>query len=418
MQSSKLDQITSTLKSKSRTGLSLAKDKLDAFQRSPHSFALSVIVELVIIVLILYKWNPWGVSTVYPVASAISVLSFCFVQLMNYMYILEAADLRTIGQKPEVSLGLFAMKVGATLGSIFLAVAAVAFIIYMLSTFPTAATLLTWLVDLLVIAGAVGLVYLLLQPVISAGKSKEGRASLISLLGKLVLYVPCLLIALADWMKEQYNLTTKTTWILLLIEAAIIGLRFALPLLIRKAQNIGGVQLLTHPIYLNKQTTVGTFKQLHGDGERNYRYSISCWFRINPQPPSTRASYTEFANIISYGGQPAVEYKGVDNTLRVTYRTDRERTVTVYEDTAPPLQRWNYLVLNFDKGNMDVFINNKLVGSQPGVAPYMSFETITLGQVAGIEGGICNVSFSRNITGLDAMKLAYNTLGRMATPVV
>lgn len=418
MQTSKLDQITSTLKNKGQRGLSMARDKFSSFQKSPHSFALSVIVELVIIVLILYKWNPWGVSTVYPVASAVTVLSFCFVQLMNYMYILEAADLRSTGQKPEVSLGLFALKVGATLGSIFLTVAVAAFIVYMLSAFPTAATILTWFVDLLIIAGALGLLYLLLQPVIKAGKSTEGRASLLSLLGKLVLYVPCLLISLADWVKEQYNMTTKTTWILLLIEAAIIALRFALPVLVRKAQNIGGTQLLSSPIYLSKETTVGTFKQLHGEGKRNYRYSISCWFRINPQPPSTRAAYTDYANVISYGGQPAVEYKGLDNSLRVTYRIDKDRTVTVYEDTAPPLQRWNYLVLNFDQGNMDVFINNKLVGSQPGVAPYMSFETITLGQVNGIEGGVCNVSFSKNIIGLDAMKLAYNTLGRLATPVV
>jgi hypothetical protein len=418
MQSSKIEQITSTLKNKSQSGIAMAKDKLASFQRSPHSFALSVIVELVIIVLVLYKWNPWGVSTVYPVASAISILSFCLVQLMNYMYIIEAADLRSVGQKPDVTLGVFAMKVGATLASIFLAVAVAVLLVYLLSSFPTAATLLTWLVDLLAIAGILGLLYLLLKPVIAAGKSKEGRASLLSLVGKMVLYVPCLLIAFADWVKEQHNLTTKTTWILLLIEAAIIALRFALPYLIRKAQNIGGTQLLTRPVYLNKPTTVGTFKELHGDGERNYTYSISCWFRINPQPPNTRAAYNEYANVISYGGQPAVEYKGVDNSLRVTYKIDDDRTVTVYENKSPPLQRWNYLVLNFDKGNMDVFINNKLVASQPGVAPYMSFESITLGQDRGIEGGICNVSFSKNIVGLDAMKLAYNTLGRMSTPVV
>ena len=40
------------------------------------------------------------------------------------------------------------------------------------------------------------------------------------------------------------------------------------------------------------------------------------------------------------------------------------------------LQIWNHFVINYDGGNTDVFMNNKLVGTKAGIVPYMKYDTV------------------------------------------
>ena len=47
---------------------------------------------------------------------------------------------------------------------------------------------------------------------------------------------------------------------------------------------------------------------------------------------------------------------------------------------------------------MDIFIDNNLVVSKTGIAPYMTLDNITAGSKNGINGGIKNVLyFNKNI---------------------
>jgi hypothetical protein len=109
---------------------------------------------------------------------------------------------------------------------------------------------------------------------------------------------------------------------------------------------------------------------------------------------------------------------GLDDILRVTYKKSEGRVATVYETSNVPMQRWNNLVLNFDKGNMDVFLNGELVGSEPGVAPFMSFENIRVGEAKGIVGGVCNVTYSPKITHSRAIEFSYNAMKNLENPVI
>ena len=45
---------------------------------------------------------------------------------------------------------------------------------------------------------------------------------------------------------------------------------------------------------------------------------------------------------------------------------------------------------------MDVFLNNELIASKPGVVPYMKFDAIETGSIGGIHGGICNIKYYNN----------------------
>ena len=61
-----------------------------------------------------------------------------------------------------------------------------------------------------------------------------------------------------------------------------------------------------------------------------------------------------------------------------------------------PLQKWNHVVFNYTKSNADLFVNGKLMGSveRDIVNENLSIgDIITVGQVGGLSGGICNIVY-------------------------
>lgn len=156
----------------------------------------------------------------------------------------------------------------------------------------------------------------------------------------------------------------------------------------------------------------------------SYTYSISGWFYLNPQPPNTSASYSTYTNILNYGKKVGIEYNGKLNSLRVTAAAqstnvdEKNTSIEVFKTSDIMYQKWNNIVVNYDNGYMDVFYNGVLVGSQAGVVPYMSFDTIITGSTDGIMGGICNVNYYRNILPEKTIKLNYKTLRIKTFPYV
>jgi len=184
---------------------------------------------------------------------------------------------------------------------------------------------------------------------------------------------------------------------------------------------------LKEPKYLNSENVLGTFDELYGkdlnidmdlDSAKpkfNYHYSLSAWFYINPQPPNTSPAYNKYTNILNYGGKPAVEFNGQLNSLRVTVETEQQpdgsnKTVQVFETKKVLFQRWNNIVINYDRGTMDVFLNGKLVGSRPSIAPYMTYESINVGANNGIHGGISNVLYYKDNLSKNYIEMMYQAL--------
>jgi len=92
--------------------------------------------------------------------------------------------------------------------------------------------------------------------------------------------------------------------------------------------------------------------------------------------------------------------------------------VEVFETKNVIYQRWNHIVVNYDSGFIDVFLNGELVGSKSGVAPYMNFDTIVAGAYNGIEGGICNVVYYEEILKKSEIVLMYKALRDKTMPYI
>ena len=225
-----------------------------------------------------------------------------------------------------------------------------------------------------------------------------------NLILKSILYVPCLV---GDYLKKwtQYVLyevrgEPKTTWFILLAELLLVGTSMLyffsnIKTVITKPRD--GIMLQDDPVYIDKQTVVGNYDNLNqGKNGFLYNYAISCWFWINPQPPSQSASNTVYTSIINYGNTPNVTYMGAQNTLRITMK-DQDHKIELMDDlTNIPLQRWNNLVINYSGGTLDVFLNGNLERTVTEVIPFKSNEQISIGTDGGVQGGICKVMYIQN----------------------
>ena len=267
--------------------------------------------------------------------------------------------------------------------------------------------------------------------------------NLLKLFGNLLFYLPCLMLDFVDTLKVQYRLTTQPALILLALEAAFILAGHLLPSAVANAINHTGVQILSAPISMNAPVTMTTydvqFVNAHGvedinpngDGTptstttvslRNYNYGVSAWFYVHPQPPNTNSNYDSdnYINMIQLGSRgPSIQYNPKTNTVQFSlYGTPIDLVVN---DIT--LQTWNNVVINSDKGAVDIFINNKLIYTGHHVPTTNdpvpnAVNNITVGQADGVHGEMCNVVLNTAPFTKPEIEWLYKTNKALNPPVV
>jgi hypothetical protein len=390
---------------------------MDSITTNPKLYLLASVVEMIILVLILFIWNPFGFSGEYPTTAAFIVIMFGFIQVSMYFFVREKARLSKNGNDSKPQFTNTLIKIVFTLITLIGTVLA----IYLILAYGSCVFLCIFhlFVYIMIAIVALALIYIVAKPVFDAAGKKDSPASLLKLLVQLIFYLPCVFLDIYDWFSYQYSITTHPVWILLGIESLLISLLFIVPQIVAWLASTQGKILLSDPVYLNNAHTIGNYNTLYGDdNSRKYKYSLSAWFWINPQPPNTSPAYTKYTNILEFGGKPAIEYNSLENTLRVTCQIHNKNMTTIYETSEILFQTWNNIVVNYDAGTMDVFINGELVGSRPGVAPYMTFEDIIVGSKNGIQGGIANVIYNDDIMQALQVKYLYNAMKSLPLPVL
>jgi hypothetical protein len=159
--------------------------------------------------------------------------------------------------------------------------------------------------------------------------------------------------------------------------------------------------LIMEPKYLNtKHDTdddgnIMTYENITQDSvleQYSYNYAISCWIFLHSQPPNYAKTSNKYASIFNYNNKPKISYNSKKNILKIEMNNGLGKKI-IYENKKFPLQKWHNIVINYNNGVLDIFINAKLVASYPNVVPYMSMDKISLGENDGVSGGICNVVY-------------------------
>jgi hypothetical protein len=205
----------------------------------------------------------------------------------------------------------------------------------------------------------------------------------------------------------------------------------------------------------NKVTKTDTSREIDGYGIQAqlielyptntfvYNYAISFWFSIDTNSPNTN-----YISILNYGNKPNVLYRSDTNILIVTVKQqlvedyiknnkdlsfDNEFIKVIinnvpmeinklgeriiYKNNNIMLQKWNNMIVNYNGGTMDIFLNGELGQSNIEIVPYMSLDQLTCGSNTNFNGGICNVLyFKKNVTMNEVYKI-YNSLKNKNPPV-
>ena len=207
--------------------------------------------------------------------------------------------------------------------------------------------------------------------------------------------------------------------IILITEILLIGMYFMYPTIMKYILTHNAVQLVTTPQNLNEETRLGTFRELnYMDDKFQYHYAVSGWIYIDSFPPETNSKYDEYTSLLNIGNKPNILFNVLKNNLRITMELEGKTEKIIYETTDFNLQRWNNVIVNYDGATLDIFINDKLVSSTPGIIPYNSDTVLLSGTTNGIHGGVCNVNYYRDSISKSQINWAYNSVKQFNPPVI
>ena len=417
----------SSVKEKVSGGLEKAKNSISKVSNSFFDYLLNnsrilgilFLITYIIIVYVSKNSSLGNINKNYPQYVDLFLLVLLFIFTLIYLVIHGQGNNKTTQLK---DIGYDILRGSFYLILFFFIAWIINWIIHNYSS--TTANIYNIFFDILIFFVSLSLFYLLIKSFNKIDIEGSGTFSkVINFISQIIFYIPCLIIDLIEYMRHQYRITTRPVYIVFFLEIILITLRFLIPYILKEIYLARGNHLLENPVYIDKAQTLGEFGDFGppaGDptATYSYNYAISCWFWIIPWPPNTRPSFTKYANIINYGNKPIVEFNVLLNTLRIQCQIKDGNFVTIYTQKGVPLQKWNNLVINYDSGNMDIFLNNVLVASKPGIVPFMSHENIVIGQDNGIEGAICNVTYYNKVLSLDDISLTYKLLKNKKNPLL
>ncbi len=179
--------------------------------------------------------------------------------------------------------------------------------------------------------------------------------------------------------------------------------------------------LLREPVYLNNLKNISDFdtvKKSTFDIEYNYNYALSAWFFIRAQAPSYGYQYNQYTSIMNYGGKPNILYNCRENRLKISMNNGKNQKPKTFIIDDFPLQKWTNIVVNYDGGILDVFMDSKLLASFNSIVPYMSQDQLTVGFADGVAGGVCNVVYFPQSISKERIDINYKILSNKNPPIV
>jgi hypothetical protein len=149
-----------------------------------------------------------------------------------------------------------------------------------------------------------------------------------------------------------------------------------------------------------------------------YHYSISCWVFFNT------IETTKKQTILTFGLKPSLYYMPENSELIVEVKDKNviknkfNRPTTIYKTNNILFQRWNHIVMNYNYGQFDLFINNNLV-TTTNLLPVMSpQEMLIVGSSENSNvGGICNMKYYNIPLTASKINSIYKTFHKNSTPI-
>ena len=236
--------------------------------------------------------------------------------------------------------------------------------------------------------------------------------------------VLCIILCLVVWALLRLPSGALKSSVFVFVPIILFLIYYYLPTIQGIIATQGGNLLIDNPISLNVLTNLSNYEALNGSNASTYKFAISFWLNIDAAPPSTNASYSTYTSIMNYGEKPNVLYNPSLNSFMITMQQKdfQEKNVNVvsefdgngnrilYTNNDFMLQKWNNVIINYDGGTLDVFLNGDLVRTTIEVIPYITMDALTIGAADGIIGNICNFVYYTDALTTTNIFYIYNSM--------
>jgi hypothetical protein len=288
-----------------------------------------------------------------------------------------------------------------------------------------------------------GLLFILFTIILSAimfmltGNYMSSLSGVPGIISYILFYIPCLVIDLIEYIKNEISNTTPTIGILFILEILIILAYLYLPDIVDKAIDTNGILIINKPTTLKSQIElvggdrfkipkdVNDLTGMNTGDKPRYNYAISMWVFINANANNGNAIRNGL-NIFSYNGKPNVKFKvNLDdpNGEDSHFIMELTNTSTTNIKINLPLQKWHNFVFNYSRNAVDIFINGKLHHSytfRENNQPTYNIATDNLyvGDDNGLEGAICNLKYHAEPLTKVEIVTTYNLLNNYNPPII
>lgn len=305
---------------------------------------------------------------------------------------------------------------------------------YNIESLSDNSSIVTFTLNILLVAVILGLIYKTINVKSPTGNSK--KSGFFNLIFTTLLYIPCLLSGGFDWIGKllvgEFNATNAGSIIMLIVAISLLVVYFYSPSVLNSISSQGGKQLVNKPVYTDSLYNLGSYESLNGNDEFNYQYAISCWIFLDAAGPNMNENYNKYTSLLNFGNKPNVLYNGKTHSFIITMQQKNLQDVTknkmtdfdnegnriIYKNNNLLLQKWNNLIINYNGGTMDIFLNGKLVKSSIEVVPYYTLDNLTIGVDNGIKGGICNVIYFSHALTSKNIYYIYNSVKNRTPPTL
>jgi hypothetical protein len=308
-------------------------------------------------------------------------------------------------------------------------------ITYNIENLSGKSSIASFVLNLLLVIVILGLIYKTIFVKLPTGNTKKN--AFFNLISATLFYIPCLVSGTFDWFGKiivgQYHATETGSVMMLGVAIALIVAYLKVPSIFNYISTQGGNQLVNNPVYTDTQYNLGSYQDLNGGSDEfDYQYAISSWIFIDAAGPNTNENYNNFTSLLNFGNKPNILYNGKENTLMITMqqkdlKKHTKHNLTDFDDNGNRivyinknilLQKWNNIIINYNGGTMDIFLNGELVKSAIEVVPYYTYDNLTIGENKGIKGGICNVVYFRETLTSQNIYIIYNSLKHRSPPIL
>ncbi len=405
---------------------------LDNFSKVSSYGSIAFLIFIAIMAFLISRY-PGGFFNDKSTSSAVMILllMICIISgiTISSTTFPEIFDSSTLNDKTNLfKRSLFALF-GIVISSLL-----IFWLVYNIQNLSGKTGITSFILNILIVVIVLGLIYKTINVQLPSGNSNKN--AFFSLIANTLLYIPCLFSGLFDYIGKstigENKSETSGSIIMLITTIALLVAYFKTPVILNLVNVQGGDQLVNQPVYTDTKHSLGSYQELNGSDNIDYQYAISCWVFIDAVPPNTSASYNKFTSLLNFANKPNVLYNGTTNTLMITTDQKNLKEVTknklidfdengnriIYKKLDVLLQKWNNIIINYNGGVLDIFLNGELVKSDIGVVPYMTYDNLTIGEDDGIKGGICNVIYFKQALNSSNIFYLYNMVKDSSPPVV